>query len=562
MKKLLLEELILVSHRERKARIVEFDQKVTILMGQNDVGKSSILKSIYYTLGAEPTIINSSWRSANIISCLIFTIDGRKFTIIRHGKTFALFNSSGEILLLTNSVTKELGPMLAELLDFNLVLTSKQDEAIIPPPAYIFLPFYIDQDKGWQQTWSSFKNLAQFKDWRKGVINYHSGIRPKKYYEVKGQSEALKINRNTLQLERCATETTFERMRRDQQTVSVDFDPQALERRISALLREGESLYKYQIEVRQELSDLISRRATVKDQINIAKSALAELDKDYAYIRGQAEDSIQCPTCGTYHENSFTNRFSLVDDRESCRLFLTEAKADLEKLNASVENGRRKLVFTDDKIARIQRLLEEQKEGLSLKDFIDSESEKKLEFLMNSRINELSEEISGIDRKIASHERELKRLQDPKRKKEIEGFYLNNMVNHLRMLRVGNINTRDVQPIDCLIKTSGSDQPRAVLAYVYAYLKTITKYSTSLVAPLVVDAPLQQEPDAENRQKIVEFLFRERPNDIQMVLGIVSLFGAQPQGKIIELGEKYQVLQSREYDSAAQRIRPLEDALI
>ena len=53
----------------------------------------------------------------------------------------------------------------------------------------MFLPFYIDQDTGWNKTWASFDRLSQFKKWRQPVAEYHTGIRPNQFYIAKGEAE-------------------------------------------------------------------------------------------------------------------------------------------------------------------------------------------------------------------------------------------------------------------------------------------------------------------------------------------------------------------------------------
>jgi recombinational DNA repair ATPase RecF len=52
MKRLVFRELKLISYKEERARRVAFHPRRTAIIGDNDTGKSSILKSLYRTLGA------------------------------------------------------------------------------------------------------------------------------------------------------------------------------------------------------------------------------------------------------------------------------------------------------------------------------------------------------------------------------------------------------------------------------------------------------------------------------------------------------------------------------
>lgn len=170
MQSLELQEMLLVSHLEKRARKVIFHPRATVIRGENDTGKSSIIKSIYHAFGAEPSNIHRRWKRANVSYLVKFSVDGTNYQIYRHGRSFSLF-SENELLGTYDSVTNELAPKLARILNFKLFLLRHDGEPATPPPAYLFLPFYIDQDIGWVKNWSSFEKLKQFKNWRKDVVN-------------------------------------------------------------------------------------------------------------------------------------------------------------------------------------------------------------------------------------------------------------------------------------------------------------------------------------------------------------------------------------------------------
>ena len=64
MKNLRFHELLLASEVEKTARRVRFHKDATVIRGDNDTGKSSIIKSLYRTLGAEPQNIHARWEVA------------------------------------------------------------------------------------------------------------------------------------------------------------------------------------------------------------------------------------------------------------------------------------------------------------------------------------------------------------------------------------------------------------------------------------------------------------------------------------------------------------------
>ena len=122
MKRLIFEELLMMSTHEKSARRVIFHPEVTLIQGTNDTGKSSLMKTIYQTFGATPPNVHQRWVGAAVKSAVKFSIDGTRYTILRDGKTYALFDSEGGTLGTYTSVTKELAPVLASLFAFRLRL--------------------------------------------------------------------------------------------------------------------------------------------------------------------------------------------------------------------------------------------------------------------------------------------------------------------------------------------------------------------------------------------------------------------------------------------------------
>lgn len=162
MKNLYISEILLLSQKEEKARKIKFDKHRTLIHGKNHTGKSSLIKSIYKTFGAEP-LFNSKFESANVISCVKFEINNVEYQIIRDGKKFAIYDYQSKLIKTFNSVTNELGPFLSELFDFKPLFQSHNRGFIIPPPAYLLLPFYVDQDESWTKSWASFKIYNKLK---------------------------------------------------------------------------------------------------------------------------------------------------------------------------------------------------------------------------------------------------------------------------------------------------------------------------------------------------------------------------------------------------------------
>lgn len=54
MKSFMIRRLRIASRREKTAIDLAFRTAVTVIRGENDTGKSSLMKTVYWTLGCEP----------------------------------------------------------------------------------------------------------------------------------------------------------------------------------------------------------------------------------------------------------------------------------------------------------------------------------------------------------------------------------------------------------------------------------------------------------------------------------------------------------------------------
>lgn len=555
MKNLRFEKLELVSSIEKRAATIEFHPRLTVINGENDVGKSSIIKSLYWAFGARVKM-HTKWTQARVKTLVTFTVNDQRYSILRDGAAFAVFDSEAKKLISTTNVTKNLGPFIAELLDFGLVFTNRSGEPEIPPPAYAFLPFYIDQDAGWYQALESFDVRGQYTNARKAIIEFHSGIRPNKYYELQAKKRKLDMERGEMIRDRTAVEKAIKKLGLEATFSGLELTEEEHEESIERLLRRLQRLRVFRQKRAAELANIVDERELLKEQLDITQAAMQELTKDFSWISKIEDNEILCPTCGTVHENNFVNRFSILDDREACMDFLKLGHARLQELAEKVINIQEAMKQADDTMAQISEVLAERRGDVTLKDVIESEGRRNAATLFNAQLDELTAEIGKRAAEIGEIDIELRKINDAKRKKQIEGYYAQEMMTFLKRLNVSNIDLASASKIDRKINDTGSDQPRAVLAYYLALMRTIYKYSSALTAPMVIDSPNQQDQDATNVAAMISLIFSSRPESGQTILGTVSLHDqAVEDGKVITLKDKWSVLRADEYEATSGRVK-------
>ena len=565
MKRLVFEEIQVMSYREKKAIKVQFNPKRTIIKGSNQVGKSSLIKSIYYTLGANPSIINDNWLKAEPITYLKFKVDDTRLSVLRYNKTvFVLIDENG---IAQAHNFKTLSVYLNEVFDFNLIINNRKGEAETPPPTYLFLPFYIDQDKGWNDNWNSFANLSQFSSWKKPLLDYHSGIKGNSYYKTKSEFDTIKTEleetKNEIDTLNKILRSIKAKLKDDDFNINID----DFSKEVSELLAECEILKVEQNKLKHKLTELYNQKSIILSRIAIVETSINESKLDYKYALNYIENEIDCPMCGAHYENNFSERFSIAEDQENLDELLKELKNELLNINEEIQKFNKSFIEKKIDFEKIQELLNEKKADIKLIDLIENEGKKRVKEIFIEEQNEIYTKIGKATSKFSSLDIELKRInKDGEAKKQtIMNLYRSKLTSNLKNL---NINTEKTskgifERMDSSIKEQGSNLPRALLAYYFSFLHIMNKYSTSTFCPIVIDSPNQQEQDKENLKAIMNFISTNQPDNSQLILSLVEDIETTFDKDTLYLeNEKYSLLKADFYDEVNNEISPIIEKAI
>lgn len=550
--------LHLVSHKESRGRTIEFHPKTTVILGTNDVGKSSIAKSLYAALGANAAEEHPRWLASNAVSLLEFTVDGIWFAMLKEGKVYALFDSQRRIGTYT-SVTGELGPAVAELVGASLKLTDRSGKVVTPPPAFLFLPFYCDQDKGWTDTWCSFAKLGQFAQWKPDVINYHAGILSDAYYRAQERLANAKLERQ--QPARELDGMMALRRRADQMLgsdIDIELDPSVFSEEISKLLSRSAEVAARRERARQNLAQLTEQRIQLAAQKDILERVRKELHADYTYAVNLPEDRVECPTCGQMHENSFGERFSIAQDEARTGDLLTEVLNLVTDNATKLSAAKADIESTTEQEKAIQELLTRKRGQITFAELLDRAGNKKFARELESQVEELLGKIAVIDSEIGEAEEEVAQSKSKSRRDEILSLYLQLMTAHLSELKVNSLAEKSYSSITCALKETGSDRPRAILAYFFAMLELIWKADDGLKCPIVLDSPNQQDQSQENHMRMLAFIRDHQPIGSQLILFAVDVGDTEFDGDQQVLTDVDFLLSEEHYEQVAANLYPYQ----
>jgi chaperonin cofactor prefoldin len=545
--------LWLVSRREKKGRQLNLTDSM-LLIGTNGAGKSRITKGLAWVLGGEPPkLFRGTW-DEQIIGGLSFTVGQAEYLALRHGDMLGLFR--GDELLCATRKRSEWHSCLGDALGFYLELqrpsTTTFSRAGIE---YLSLPTYIDQDGGWGSGWDSHATLKQFRNWQKPFFELYLGIRPNAFFREKKKVDELS---GCVQEKRRAFEAQQAAFDRVEAALPQDVPALAIgqfEDELAQLASAATQAYAKQSRVRAQLLDLISERSRIQTDLKLAGEAYKELVSDVVYMSEMDEGAIECPTCGTRHENSFHGRLALTQDAETMSSLLADLENQAATLGAKESKLRHGLQEVEAELADIDRSTAERKANIALSEVLAAHSRRTLSHAFHEVADSLADELEVLEMQLAEHRGRLKKFEDRSRMKAVAAYYVSEIEALSSKLGVP-VHERVVQAKPGQrAGAGGSVFPRANLAVHLASIKTNIQYGDSARLPLVVDTPQQSGQVEDNLLKMIEVATKAVEGEHQVIIATEAV----PGGLDLSL---YQVIEfrggalcSEEYESAFEALR-------
>lgn len=542
MSHIYFKKITILSTRDEKGFSFDFSPNINIIFGENDTGKSSLIKSLYYTLGGDLRL-DDRWKKDDIITKVVLCIGGKDIIFLRQKKMISiLIPSESEAPLLVSTHMSDIAAFMSSRFDFNLQLTykktGKQSQA---NPACLYLPFYIDQDEGWHNVLSSFSGLGMYIDWQKNSLQFHAGIKPKEYYSLQGEVRMLNLELTELESTLKVVKESKKRFEESFGRVLFDVDIDYYEELLQKFLHKCRVLDKQEGLYRIKLLDLFSARNSISDEINICKNLIDNFDRSGFQIK---DDIV-----GNYHS---------YENKDQISKTLPTMYDEKEKISIEIDSLRNELRQSQTLSNELSIMLSEVKGELTLRDVIKSQASKEVTLTFDEQINELHDKIGQIYVALNSLREKLSKYNDKKHSKKINDEFKSFLSEAQIKLGIGDPVVAPLIQYQKITKgKTGSRGPRAIFSYHYGLLKTMSKYSTVPMLPIVIDSPKQQNLDKAGIEKLIDLCVNSLADNNQLIIGSVSLEKNMIGYRQLQLQEKYNLLSSENYEQSYKEIMPL-----
>lgn len=554
MKKIRFKEIALMSY-SGVARRINLDDDLVIIAGGNESGKSTILKTLYYTLGASVHPFAQRWEQANVASLLKFTIDGANFKAVRMANDVYVFNPDNTLCFHDHN-KHTIASKMNELLGIPPFFKDSEGNDLTLSMGGLFMPFYIDQDKGWDQPWNSLLGLNGGKH---NAMLFHTGAINEEYYSYKCLLDKTEARLKDVVNEISGSlkfKSTF--MEKYKESEKLPFTNEDFNRGIQDVINKLTELKDEQKRILQELEKLYAAKYSYQFNIDQLKENIIEIDKDFHYAL-KSPTELCCPMCGATVENGPFERFKMLDDRDRCKNLLIDNNKHLEEL---VEKIRAKEIVSENikkKIEELQAAINKKNERVSLEEMFIEKMKEHVDTVMTQATNKLMEEKIKLERETKYYKDNIKRVSKEDVKKQIEKDFEAYIRQTLRNFKQDKSEYQKRFRLGGKIKTTGSNLVKHIMAYTYAYFYVMLKYNCPFFAPVVIDEPKQKGLDDNGFSSIIDFIINERPQGSQLILSLTdSELNSLPDSyNSIMLYSGHDVMNTDEYDSVKQEIDDL-----
>lgn len=561
---MIFRDIYLFSPHEKKACHFAFTEGLNVVTSNQengtDRGKSVLMRSFYHALGAEGHFENK-WETKNKVYILRFTIDDDEFYIYRAADLFKFFDGDKRLIFVSTH-RSELAEQLETYTHFAVQLQSRgtdsdEGELEITPPAYNYLPFFLDQDHYEGSRFDSFKNLAQYVDYKNAVLFYHFGIYNEEYFRLVKEKERRERICNDLE----NRQNLYKAMLVD---INKKIQVGTFSGTIDVLKKDVERYQKEYQDILSKLNRSKARLIELQDTLSELEDLLEEMnrlsktnEKEIEQLRGHI-----CPECGSEIKITAplkSKRFNLSDD-------IIIIKNDLE---ASIHSTIEDIAKEEESYERLLDLLRDYDERVKYNsaEINDIIRYRGLCEIRDGVVSDMHDTlISGVEEKDKLTEIKEKIKTFNEKKKSVEEVYYTLLVEAKTKFGLNELSSDKFKSIKNTISASGSNKNIVTVVWYLAILTLREKFNPNAIKfPVVFDSPNNVETDDDKKHALIEYIFEKSPvpQTIISSIGFDSSEFSKYGINVISLeNDKYHLLDEKSYARYESLLMELCDAEI
>lgn len=517
---LTINKIFVHSEVNGKSFLAEFGKKLNVIYGANTSGKSTLIQLILFTFG-----INDNKNklikilSENIFTRLDITIkkenENIEYTFVRKDETIYIKDSKTNKVTTFNGIGGngsvehyKLKEFFNNLLTFDLLLETKNGISKAPIET-IFLPYYVSQDVGWVYLRKSFSNLDFYKNFKEDFLDYYLGITKLEDKEQRKAIENELIEKN----QKYNFYLNFEKSN------SPIVDSKLLD---DSFKGKGQEFINEITNRKASLLELENKYVKQSNNLTYNNQRLSVISKVGRNHNHQFPGKDNCPIC---------QQILPIDTKQIYEYYQEENDTIKIKAKILAENKKiqSELNSINKKIEELRKLLSDDyhkhivysNNNITLDEWIKAQANIKLESSINENVGKLTKEIFELKEKLKAFKDdddiENERFNKNKKFKEFYNIYNIKLdVPKMEDNRFNYVYELSSFPFQ------GVELHLAVLSYHFAFNRIINETENIHRLPLILDSIFKEDLDGNSKEKILDFICKNQPNDTQTIISVAD----------------------------------------
>ena len=497
---MILTKLVILDRTDKEANVFVFSDKANIITSDDSyVGKSCLLKSMFYAMGFPIRVIQTGWNLKNKLFKLYYIHDNQEGFIIRSGDTYWIDNVSEALS------TMEYSKWLLQKYNLNIRLPLKDNVDIRTVyPSAIILPFYVDQDVSWSAI--PYKNVANdLSQYASSVIpsalfEYLFGISTNVIMDKKQERLYLSNEKNSLRQQY----DTLSMLKDDfirKDTEEYAFNEQEAIDDIKRYLSLAEDI---NVKLNEFKSNIYQKKIEV-DNLKVETLELTKIIENTRHSYNEIRDV--CSHCGSdLTEQQSMTRVRLENDQYEATLLRNDLDRKIKKLESEIDIILQGKLGLENESASLLSTAEKKQVEITLQQFIEQKAQKLAKTNYVEVKNTLNEKIANLTERINKLSSEISNLEKQQRvQRDTIGLRFNELKEKLKI----TFSTASLNELSFLefktITASGTVSNVTLFSIYIIYLRLLSEYSV-VELPLGFDALIKDELTENNIKLMYETL--------------------------------------------------------
>ena len=498
----IINEFTILAPSIKKAFNQTFKRNINLIVGVKDSGKTTLVRSMLYTLGCDVKGFDFIDKYPSNIYIIDFNIDDDKFILIRkrikdgRGRNFFKIIKNN-IEIFTFFDTSNYKEFLNKIMKIEVVTRGKDKTETTLYPNHIFLPFYTDQDNSWQNYLSgTFNGIVFIDNYKKVILEYFTGARPNEYYGLQLEKTNLVNQLDDLNALIKSKELIIKENINNIKIIE-NIDVEDFKKQYDFFLKMYDNILNSEHELKKELNEKIYKKNSYLD---IRSKVTQSID---SFIESELTNT--CPNCEQIIHNIMEDNYklyqakeNLINERDKLNMYLKDIESEISITLKELNNLKEEDKSLKSKLDTTAKLV-------NLNDRADSYALNRVNSKLENEIDKLRIERDKKNESLEITKKELSELN----KYDVSTKYQELMISSFIELGVpfsyNNYYTSNLESVK--ISLSGATKVQAYIAQYLSIYQMITNNDKCITIPMFIDTFLKDDFNLQEIQKTTKYIF-------------------------------------------------------